>query len=223
MISTVKIKEHVQLYKRFGVPNAFEGKICYISNTSDFTNITVAEKDLSAVRIFYSGRATPEKRPHLVAAIAKKVHQKDSSIAFIMAGDEFGALRQPELSFISFKGNITDNKVLQSTYITCNVLLITSATEGFPLAVIEGMAYGCAIIATPVGDIPVHVKTNQNGFLFSTVDDEKIVVEEGVNFILALKANRALHKTICANNIAYAQHNFALQKFGEAYNKLIYS
>jgi glycosyltransferase involved in cell wall biosynthesis len=102
-------------------------------------------------------------------------------------------------------------------------LLVTSATEGFPLAVIEGMAYGCAIIATPVGDIPVHVKDGENGFLFSSVENEQTIIDEGTQFILALKKDKALHKRICANNIAYAQANFALQQFGEAYKKLIYS
>ena len=223
MISTVKIKEHLQLYQRFGIPESFESRIHYIPNTSDFTDITIEEKDLSIVRVLYSGRATPEKRSHLVAAIAEKVHREDSSIEFVMAGDEFEALRRPELSFVGFKGNVSDSAILQAIYKRCNVLLITSSTEGFPLAVIEGMAYGCAIMATAVGDIPVHVKQQENGFLFSAVEDEKIIVEEGARFILALNANKTLLKAICANNIAYAQHTFALQQFGEAYKKLIYS
>lgn len=223
MISQVKIAEHKQLYKRFGIPQKFEQKIHYIPNASDFDTVNVDEKDCTTVRVFYSGRATPEKRPHLIAAIAREVHQKDSSIAFVMAGDEFGSLQRPEFSYIEFKGNITDSEALKKIYRTCNVLLVTSATEGFPLAVIEGMAYGCAIIATPVGDIPVHVKDGENGFLFSSVENEQTIIDEGTQFILALKKDKALHKRICANNIAYAQANFALQQFGEAYKKLIYS
>jgi L-malate glycosyltransferase len=223
MISQIKIAEHKRLYQRFGIPQRLELKIHYIPNASDFDTINVEEKDFATVRVFYSGRATPEKRPHLVAAIAREVYQKDSSINFVMAGDEFEPLQKPQFSFIEFKGNIADSEALKNIYKSCNVLLVTSATEGFPLAVIEGMAYGCAIIATPVGDIPVHVKASQNGFLFSSVEEEQKIIVEGAHFILALKKDKALHKSICANNIAYAQANFTLQKFGEAYKKLIYS
>lgn len=223
MISQVKIAEHKRLYRQYGIPERFEKKIHYIPNASDFDIVGIEEKDFSAVRVFYSGRATPEKRPHLVGAIAREIHQKDNSVAFVMAGDEFESLQRPELSFIEFKGNITDSEALKKIYKSCNILLVTSATEGFPLAVIEGMAYGCTIIATPVGDIPVHVKAHQNGFLFSSVENEQTIIEEGAQFILALKKDKALHKSICANNIAYAQANFALTQFADVYKKLIYS
>jgi len=223
MISLQKIREHKLLYQRFGIPEELTKRIHYIPNASDFEIIDIAEKDFSQFRVFYSGRSTPEKRPHLVAAIAEKVHEKDPTIEFVMAGDSFNSLQKPELSFIDFRGNIADTHLLHSIYRRCNVLLITSATEGFPLAVIEGMAYGCVILATPVGDIPEHVKNDVNGYVFSSVEDEETIIQEGVDLILQLKANKALLKTICVNNIAYAHANFTLQQFGDAYKKLIYS
>jgi glycosyltransferase involved in cell wall biosynthesis len=223
MISKLRIEQHVQLYQRYGIPGFFVAKIHYISNASDFEQYNLEDKDFSCVRVFYSGRATPEKRPHLVTAIAEKVRAKDGSIEFVMAGDDFRELQTPALDFIHFRGNIGNKQVLHQIYRDCNVLLITSSTEGFPLAVIEGMAYGCAIIATPVGDIPFHVKPNEQGFLFSTIDDEPKIIEEGVAFILQLKANKELHKSISATNIRYAAANFTLHQFGEAYKKLIYT
>lgn len=221
MISQVKIKEHIDLYKRLGVPGHLADRIQYIPNTSDFDTIHVDEKDVSFVRVFYSGRATPEKRPHLVTAIAKRVHKQDPSISFVLAGDDFAALQSSETAFIEFKGNIQDKEKLHGLYRQSNVLLITSSTEGFPLAVIEGMAYGAAILATPVGDLPVHIKAGINGFLFSSVTGEETIIEEATQRILDLQRNKDLLRTISANNIAYAQANFTLRRFGEAYKKLI--
>ncbi|WP_162944786.1 glycosyltransferase family 4 protein [Flavisolibacter nicotianae] len=221
MISQVKIREHIELYKRFGVPGNLAERIRYIPNASDFDTISVDEKDLSSVRVFYSGRATPEKRPHLVTAIAKRVQEQDPSISFILAGDDFKALRSAETAFIDFAGNIKEKEKLHGLYRRSNVLLITSSTEGFPLAVIEGMAYGAAILATPVGDVPVHVQPGMNGFLFSTVTDEETIIQEATRWILELQKNKDLLRTISANNIAYAQANFTLRQFGEAYKKLI--
>ncbi len=54
----------------------------------------------------------------------------------------------------------------------------------------EGMARGCVILATPVGDIPLHVQHNTNGFLFSTIKDEAVIVQEGVDYLSTIVNNR---------------------------------
>lgn len=223
MISEVKIKEHLALYKRYGIPETYASRINYIPNASEFEEINVFEKDFTTFTVLYSGRATQEKRVHLVARIAEEVHRNDSSIRFVMAGDDFSGLNKQQLSFVNFQGNIRDEKELAALYKQSSVLCITSSTEGFPLAVIEGMAYGCAILATPVGDIPLHIKPEENGFLFSSIADEDKIVNEGVGFILELKNNPALQKAIAENNIHYAHSIFGYKRFAADYQKLIYT
>jgi len=221
MISRQKIQEHLDLYRRFGIPVSFDQKIHYIPNASEFATIEIAQKDFSDFTVFYSGRATTEKRSHLVAAIAEKVYKQNPGIRYVMAGDEFHDLDRQRFAFITFPGNIANEKELAEIYKSSHVLLITSSTEGFPLAVIEGMAYGCAILATPVGDIPAHVTSGENGFLFSTVEDEERLIEEGTKSILQLEKDRALLKKIAENNIAYAGKNFGYERFAEDYQKIM--
>jgi L-malate glycosyltransferase len=223
MISKRKIHEHLELYKKFGIPAIYESRITYIPNASEFENITINEKHFQQLNIMYSGRATIEKRAHLVTLIANEVFKRDSSVKFTMAGDTFSQFDNSLFPSITFAGNISDQNKLARLYKESNVVLITSSTEGFPLAVIEGMAYGCAIVATPVGDLPEHIIPEKNGFLFSCVNDEQQIVTEGVNFILKLKNDKILLKNISANNIAYAQQNFSFQRFAADYQKLIYS
>ncbi len=89
------------------------------------------------------------------------------------------------------------------------------------MVIIEAMNNGCAIIATPVGDIPLHIKNNENGFLFTAVTDEITIVNEAVDYILQLKNNTALCNSISKNNSNYALANFGITKFNEAYSKLL--
>lgn len=223
MISRQKIAEHLQLYERFGIPEKFAQRIQYVPNASEFESISRSEKDFSAVTVLYSGRATPEKRPQLFARIAEEVHRQDASVQFIMAGDDFSSLNKQRFSFVQFKGNVSDEDQLAALYKRCNVVCITSSTEGFPLAVIEGMAYGCAVVATPVGDLPFHIKRGENGFLLSSVDDENTLVREAAAAIRELKNNASLLQTMAANNIGYAQATFGYDRFARDYQKLIYA
>ena len=54
-------------------------------------------------------------------------------------------------------------RVLESA----DCMILPSYGEGFPLVLIEAMAYGCMSITTPVGAVPEFFRQPQNGYLFS--------------------------------------------------------
>jgi glycosyltransferase involved in cell wall biosynthesis len=100
-------------------------------------------------------------------------------------------------------------------------LLVTSSEEGFPLVIMEAMARGAVVIATPVGDIPVHVKQGENGLVFSSIHDEESMFSESMAFIQSLQANPEQFSKISAKNIDYAYDNFGLPTFVMQYKTLI--
>jgi glycosyltransferase involved in cell wall biosynthesis len=83
------------------------------------------------------------------------------------------------------------------------------------------MAHNCAVIATPVGDIPLHVKNKENGFLFTEINDEQKIVAEGIEYIGSLNNDRALLEKMGNKNRQYAFDNFGVNKFNESYRQLI--
>ena len=83
------------------------------------------------------------------------------------------------------------------------------------------MAHGAAVIATPVGDIPYHVKNGINGYLFSSITDESKIEKEGVDFIVKLQKDPRLLKSISDNNVQYAAEHFTIDKFNHAYQHLL--
>jgi L-malate glycosyltransferase len=142
------------------------------------------------------------------------------SMGFV--GDVSQAFSNTTFPRCTMYGNVSDPAVLDGMYREkADFLLVTSSEEGFPLVIMEAMARGTVIIATPVGDIPVHVKQGENGLVFSSIHDEESMFREARAFILQLQSHPEQFSKISAQNIAYAYDNFGLPTFVEQYKTLI--
>ncbi len=221
MISKVRIEDHLKQYDRLKIPNHFKQNIIYICNGIDLPK-DVLKKNLSEnLEILYVGRGTEEKRVNLVAMIAKKAFEAGLPVDFTFMGDVKESIPTNLLTYCNCIGTITNENEIVNIYQRSHILFITSYTEGFPMVIMEAMAYGCVIIATPVGDIPFHVTQNENGFLFTSVKDESVIVEEGLRFLSQLNQERKKLLEISENNVHYAKENFNITKFKEAYENVL--
>lgn len=220
MISKVRIQDHINQYQKLGVPDRFQSNIHFIVNGIPLPE-HVDEKDfLAPLKILYVGRSTPEKRVHLVAEIAALVKKEIPVIEFIFAGDMEHAIPSNLHAYCSFKGMITDADELAMLYQQAHIIIITSSTEGFPMVVEEAMAYHCAVLATPVGDLPVHIQPKTNGYLTSSIDAE-IVLQEMAQFIFALNNSRDVLTKMGENNRQYALAHFSITSFKNQYLQLL--
>jgi glycosyltransferase involved in cell wall biosynthesis len=224
MISQKAISDHRKQYQRIGVPEFYGSKIQYIRNGIPLPE-NLAPKVFPGLKlnILYAGRGTPEKRVYLVARIAQQCRAKKLPIDFSYLGDVKPFLDEKLTDTGTFLGNISNGEEVNNIYRNADILIITSSEEGFPMVVMEAMSFGCIILATPVGDLPVHIKNEQQGFLFSTVDDEEKIVSEAIENAEKLLINPSLCIKISADNMVYARKNFGLSKFEEAYQQLVNS
>jgi len=221
MISKQRVQDHYAQYKRLQVPGAFAQKISYIVNGIPLPQIVPPKNIDGDITILYVGRGTTEKRVHLVARMAEKVHLSKLPVTFVFLGEVKQAIPAHLLPFCTLLGNKENVAEINEAYASANVVIITSFTEGFPMVIEEGMAWGCSIMATPVGDIPYHVHHLENGFLFSTIGTEEIIVKEGVDFIQHLCHNRQLLIEMGANNTTYAYATFGIKNFNLRYKQIL--
>jgi L-malate glycosyltransferase len=220
MISKKRIADHMSFYKKKGIPDSYASRICYISNAIQLPSV-LPPKANDILNVLYVGRGGKEKRVELIAAMAKELHITEPHIKFQFLGDVSNILEYQDYPYIHFYGNVSEQETINSIYAKAHILILTSDTEGFPMVVIEGMANGCAILATPVGDIPYHIHNNENGFLFSDTDNLTAIVSEGVVLIKLLKNDRAKLNRIAATNIQYANAHFGIEQFNKSYSELI--
>lgn len=75
--------------------------------------------------------------------------------------------------FVKFEGFVSGEKKLRLLN-WADVFVLPSHNEGLPIAILEAMSYGCAIISTPVGGIPEVVTPKMNGLLVTPGDSEGI-------------------------------------------------
>jgi glycosyltransferase involved in cell wall biosynthesis len=219
MISRKRIEDHKQLYDRVNIPHHYLDRIQYIPNAVALPK-ELPHKSNDPFIVLFVGRGGVEKRVHLVAAMAERLHQSNSAVQFHFLGDVSERLDATRFPYIVFHGNQGDPAVIAAVYQQAAVVILVSSTEGFPMVVIEGMGYGAAILATAVGDIPLHVQQGVNGFLFSTVDNEQQIIDEGVDHIRQLKGDAVLLKRMQDANRQYAVHHFGIDTFNHSYRQL---
>jgi glycosyltransferase involved in cell wall biosynthesis len=241
MISTIRIQEHLDLYKRFGIPLSLGERIQFIMNgielperstvhgpqstaeynkTGAASNLKPQTSNLKPLSVLYVGRGTAEKRVDLIAEMAKRMHGKEENITFQFLGEVKDSIPGELHGYSYFWGNQGDPEKIDSIYRKAQVLILVSDTEGFPMVVMEAMARGLAVVSTAVGEVPLHVQDGVNGYLVRDFRNREAVVEECMAHILHLHNDRGLLSQMAERNIDYAYSHFGMDRFRREYNEL---
>jgi glycosyltransferase involved in cell wall biosynthesis len=219
--SSVKtINDHKDFYQKWKVPDSYLDKFKYILYGIELPDKHERGSWNKPFTVLFVGRGSREKRVEIAGKIAKAVKEKDPGIQFVFMGDIEPAMPKHLHQYCIFLGNQTDKHKIHEVYCKSDVLLITSAFEGFPLVVMEAMARGLAILSTPVGDVPKHVNSGVNGFIIEELFNEEEIIKKGLNYIFQLSSDQGLFKKISSSNIEYAFKTFGLDNFNANYKQL---
>jgi glycosyltransferase involved in cell wall biosynthesis len=116
----------------------------------------VAEED-DPPSVLYVGRLSPEKNIHVIA-------EATAGLPRIVAGDGPDRHLLPET--IGFVGP----DEVSELYGRAAVVVVASSAEGLPNVVLEAMAHGKTVVATPVGGIPTVIEDGKTGLLVPVRD-----------------------------------------------------
>jgi len=149
----------------------------------------------------------------LIKALSKI--NKDKYILNV-AGKFIDSKTKKEILYFVEQNNLRENVVFlgyiqgnekRNILLNSDIMILPSYGEGLPISILEGMAAGCAIIATEVGSIPEIIKKGENGFLFKPGDIDILR-----KYIKELIYNEALLNKIKNNNI-YDSQKYNINSF----------
>lgn len=221
IFSTPKLKREIEeLYAKNNLPRQYYLRLHFIDNK---VNIPVhSEKINETLQVVFIGRGAPQKRVHIIAAIAKKMNEMKMNLHFSFVGDVEKIIDPIDYPYCSFYGNVKDKNKMQEIYGKSDILLLTSANEGLPMAVMEMMAYGKTVISTAVGGIPDYITNGENGFLIENYRDENKIIEEGISMLANLINNKTLLEEVNKKSRLYAEEHFSGKAFCRKYGEVLF-
>jgi glycosyltransferase involved in cell wall biosynthesis len=117
----------------------------------------------------FVGRLSPEKGPDVFVNIASIVHKQLKNCHFVLVGEGLMRKKLEEdihdlglCGFVHIAGLQSD---MPKIYASIDVLASTSYSEAMPLAIIEAMASGLAVVSTNIGGIVDIVEPGRTGLL----------------------------------------------------------
>lgn len=202
--------------------NDYLPNIVKIENGINVKEYLLDLSNKSKFTVLFVGRWSNEKRPNLFIQIAKNVIVDYPEIDFVMVGSNMESHKKYILrSGIIYKGEIKNEKELNSIYIKASVLLITSYREGFPVVVMESMANGVVPIVTNVGGLSEHITNGINGFLIEDERHELFLAEKFTSKIVKLYKDLEFREKMSKTAFKYAKENFDAEVFNNDYKELL--
>lgn len=183
--------------------------ICQIDNGTALNALNKKAAGHTELKLVMAARFTAEKNHYLAVDVIQALAAQGVQVHLTCLGD--GPLQDEikhyaqtrgvleKMYFAGFVNNVTH--YLQDA----DALLITSHTEGMPMAMLEAMAAGVPVVSTPVGQIPHIIRRAQCG---ATADNLAGLVQALVQLSTASVAVQAWGE----NARAYIQQHCSVEK-----------
>lgn len=169
------------------------------------------------LKVLYAGRGGAQKRIYLLNKIAEYCIENKLPIEFHFAGTMMDELSDLVKTNSAIHGEISESTRMQELYTTCHVILMTSAYEGFPMLIKEGMASHCLPVVTALEGNKTHLRHMENAMLIDKPENEDHVVQTAIKYLEKLAINHALLKQLCTNAGNYAAQHFDKSNFNKTY------
>lgn len=210
------------------IPDSMERSIipapvdtCYYKNESTMKR---PRFENGSVKILTVGHVNPVKNYELMVLAARELDDNGVDFEWTIVGEVFNTqyeykaklLDQIKLynleSRVVFKEGISDPKRLLST---TDIYVCCSRAEASPTSVWEAMSMGVPVVSTSVGDVPVYISNNINGFVVDVGDHISMA-----NGISILSRDSKLCEEYASRSIDVVRENMDIQVVARLHEEL---
>ncbi len=156
-----------------------------------------------------------QKRLDVWIDLAKKILSHRPETHFIIVGDgplkELLLEKQKQLgleSRVHFAGTQTEVRPFLSTF---DLYMMTSVFEGLPIALLEAMSSGCAVVSTNAGGIKEVIRPGIDGLLCDVEEPERLV-----EFATELIADATKRNALALQGRERVREEFSMEKMVNA-------
>ena len=188
-------------------------KVIYLANftTLDFSQLAATSLyGIDKKRILYLANLRFQKNHFLLIEVAKKLKATYPDWSFHIVGkdfnDEYAAKVKNEISSNSLQNSVFiygSRKDTQHIISQSEIAILTSQSEGLPVVLLEYGLNKKAVVSTNVGEIPLIIQDNRNGFVVPNYDHDAFyesLLKLIENPSLRIKFGEALWNTITEKN-----------------------
>jgi glycosyltransferase involved in cell wall biosynthesis len=161
------------------IPNGINVRRFYVSANRDQLRRTIGVGD-SDFLFGAVGRLVPEKGYDILIASAREIVKQFPNTKFVIVGD--GVLREKleaEVDACHLRQNVIlagARSDIPELLHAMDAFVLSSKSEGMPMAVLEAMASGKPIVATEVGNVPDLLEKGKSGRLVPPNDADALAV-----------------------------------------------
>jgi glycosyltransferase involved in cell wall biosynthesis len=187
--------------------------VIYLPNFTHQQNETAFEtvlKGKEGKRILCLANLRDQKNHFLLVSVADKLKKSHPDWSFHLVGKDFGDDYSKKLKSLIVSNQLGETVFLYGTRNDVNTIIfqsdiaiLTSKSEGLPVALLEYGLNKKPVIVTQVGEIPLIIENGKNGYSVPSDNVEqfyKSLVSLIENQDLRSKFGNALHETILRNN-----------------------
>lgn len=205
-------------YEEYNIPTIYTKNLHTIENGTVIPDNIIKNYTLP-LKVLYAGRGGAQKRIYLINKIAEKCIQAQLPIEFHFAGTMMDELSDHVKQNCIIHGEISEAANMQKLYINSHAILMTSAYEGFPMIIKEGMAHGCIPVVTALDGNKTHLRHKINALLIANPQDEDGVVQQGCELLSMLINNKDEWTGLSASAYQYAKTHFDKKHFVAKYQQ----